>query len=800
MSSFFGFHPIIAQWFHSRFAAPTEPQQLGWPNIAAGENTLIAAPTGSGKTLAAFLACIDRLLKESLEQPLENEFRVVYVSPLRALSNDMHRNLEIPLAEITALAEAEGLSLPPIRVGLRTGDTSPSQRASLVRRPPHILVTTPESLYLMLTAEKSRQKLRNVNTIIVDEIHALVRDKRGSHLSLTLERLAALCEGPVQRIGLSATQKPIERVAEFLVGSGEGRGENLAVQNSHSEADCQIVDVGHRRELDLAVEVPPSELGAVCMHEQWDEINARIVELINEHRSKLIFVNTRRMAERVTHQLTELLGEDAVGAHHGSLSTEIRLETERRLKLGELKAVVATASLELGLDVGYIDLVIQIGSPRSIATFLQRIGRSGHSLGLVPKGRLFALTRDELLECMALIRAVHAGRLDVVPIPVAPLDVLAPQIVAEVSAEEWATDDLFSLCCRAHPYRNLSREQFDRTVELLSEGMTRSTGHGRVYLHHDRVGRRLRPRKGARIAAVTNGGAIPEIASYRVVADPDGTVVGSLDEDFSIESQAGDVFLLGNTSWRILNVRGGDVNVVDAQGAPPSVPFWHGEAPGRTLELSEKISRLRDDLEALAGEACLVPNTESAAESGATGVSPVAPMCRSSNQKPGFSLPSPKRPAPLNPLPHRRCITRPQRRRPSACCPRRSGSSLNDSSMNRAACNWWCMHRSARRLTARGDWRCENGSVARSILSCRRQPTTMDSSFRWDRSTAFPSKACSPCSLRATCDRCLSRRCWRFPCFRSAGAGMSPARCWCYGGNLAKRCRRRFSVSGPMTC
>ncbi|MBT4867667.1 MAG: DEAD/DEAH box helicase, partial [Planctomycetaceae bacterium] len=340
----------------------------------------------------------------------------------------------------------------------------------------------------------------------------------------------------------------------------------------------------------------------------------------NEHRSTLIFVNTRRMAERVTHQLTELLGEDAVGAHHGSLSTEIRLETERRLKLGELKAVVATASLELGLDVGYIDLVIQIGSPRSIATFLQRTGRSGHSLGLVPKGRLFALTRDELLECMALIRAVHAGRLDVVPIPEAPLDVLAQQIVAEVSAEEWGADDLFALCRKAHPYRNLSRVQFDQTVEFLSEGMTRSTGRGRVYLHHDRVGRRLRPRKGARIAAVTNGGAIPEIASYRVVADPDGTVVGSLDEDFSIESQAGDVFLLGNTSWRILNIRGGDVNVVDAQGAPPSIPFWHGEAPGRTLELSEEISRLRDDLEVLAGETRLVPDTESIDESGATGV------------------------------------------------------------------------------------------------------------------------------------------------------------------------------------
>ncbi|MCH7988346.1 MAG: DEAD/DEAH box helicase, partial [Planctomycetes bacterium] len=606
------FHPVISEWFRSRFERPTEPQLQGWPHIAAGAHTLIAAPTGSGKTLAAFLACIDRLLKRSLEnsssqngsQPNETT-QIVYVSPLRALSNDMHRNLEVPLAEIIELAESKGLKLQPIHVGLRTGDTTPYQRAKLVKNPPHILVTTPESLYLMLTAPKARLTLRNVETVIIDEIHALVRDKRGSHLSLTLERLEALTEKRLQRIGLSATQKPIERMAGFLIGnrSGNNQLENETAAGERLDSiksamsSCRIVDIGHERELDLQIEVPPSELGAVCTHEQWAEVYQRLIELIEEHRSTLIFVNTRRMAERVTHQLTEQLGEEAVGSHHGSLSAHIRLKTERQLKSGELKAVVATASLELGIDVGYIDLVIQIGSPRSIATFLQRIGRSGHSLGLVPKGRLFALTRDELLESMAIMRAVRSGRLDTIPIPEAPLDVLAQQIVAEVSTREWGTDELFCLFRQAYPYRELSRKQFDRTVEFLSEGISRSTGRSRVYLHHDRVGKRLRTRKGSRIAAACNAGAIPDIGLFRVVVEPEHTVVGTVDEDFALESLAGDVFLLGNTSWRIKHVRGGEVTVTDAQGAPPTIPFWRGEAPGRTIELSEEVSKLREALD-----------------------------------------------------------------------------------------------------------------------------------------------------------------------------------------------------------
>ena len=575
------FHPVIQDWFRDRFAAPTEPQQRGWPAIAGRGHTLISAPTGSGKTLTAFLAIIDRLFREGTEGRLADEMRIVYVSPLRALSNDMHRNLEEPLSQITDQAEQQGLLVPPISIGLRTGDTSSYQRQKLVRRPPHIFVTTPESLYLMLTAEKSRDVLRSVDTLIVDEIHALVRDKRGSHLAFTLERLEHVAERPLQRIGISATQKPIERMAEFLTGR---------------RAKCEIVDVGHQRDLDLGIEVPTTDLSAVCTHEHWAEVNARLVELINEHRSTLIFVNTRRLAERVTHQLTELLGEEHVGSHHGSLAADIRLDTEQRLKTGQLKAVVATASLELGIDVGYIDLVVQLGSPRSIATFLQRIGRSGHALGLTPKGRLFALTRDELLECMALVRAVKGGRLDVTPIPETPLDILAQQIVAEVAAEEWGTDELFELVRRSYPYRTLSREDFDRTIRYLSEGITDTAGRTRTFLHHDQVNRRLRPRKGARITAINNGGAIGEIDSVRVMLEPEHTVVGNVDEDFAVESSAGDIFLLGNTSWRIQGLRGNDLLVTDAHGAPPTIPFWRGEAPGRTVELSEEVARLREEI------------------------------------------------------------------------------------------------------------------------------------------------------------------------------------------------------------
>jgi ATP-dependent Lhr-like helicase len=587
------FHPIIARWFQNRFGEPTEPQRLGWPEILANRNTLITAPTGSGKTLAAFLVCIDRLLRQAIDGTLTDATQVVYVSPLKALSNDVRRNLEVPLREIRDVAAAEGVELPEIRVLVRTGDTPQSERQAMSRRPPHILVTTPESLYLVLTAAKGREILRTIRTVIVDEIHALARDKRGSHLTLSLERLAALCGKPPVRIGLSATVRPVDEIARFLVGK-----QNLKSQISNLKSDsdvppCSIIDVGHVRELDLGIEVPPSELSAVCSIEQWAEIYARIIELIQAHRSTLIFVNTRRLSERVAHNLRQQLGDESVAAHHGSLSREIRLAAEERLKNGQLKAIVATASLELGIDIGFIDLVCQIGSPRSIATFLQRVGRSGHSLGRVPKGRLFPLTRDELIECMALVRAVRARRLDAVEIPIGPLDILAQQIVATVACDEWAEDELYELCRGAWPYRNLSRTDFDAVVEMVSEGFAGGRRRG-AYLHRDRMNGRLRARRGARIAAATSGGAIPELGDYRVVTETDRTFVGSVNEDFAIESISGDVFILGNTSWRIAYVRGGEVVVNDARGQPATIPFWLGEAPGRTVELSAEVSRLRE--------------------------------------------------------------------------------------------------------------------------------------------------------------------------------------------------------------
>ncbi len=581
------FHPLVAGWFAERFRNPTDAQRQGWPRIMAGEHTLVAAPTGSGKTLAAFLASIDSLLRQAVAQKLPDEIQVVYVSPLKALSNDIHRNLQVPLKEIHDRAEADGHKPQPIRVAVRTGDTPPRERQAMLRKAPHILVTTPESLYLLLTGAKSRQMLRHVRTVIVDEIHALARDKRGSHLALSLARLDRLGQQRPTRVGLSATQRPIDEIARFLVGS--------ANVDEQGEPRCNIVDTGHVRELDLAIEVPPSELAAVCSHEQWQEVYERLSTLIREHRSTVVFVNTRRFAERVCHYLEEQLGEGQVASHHGSLSREIRLKAEEQLKSGQLKAIVATASLELGIDIGFIDLVCQIGSPRSIATFLQRVGRAGHALGRVPKGRLFALTRDELLEAMALVRAVRAGKLDRIDMPKSPLDILAQQIVASVACEDFDEDELFAMCREAYPYRDLAREDFNSVIGMLSDGIAPGNRTG-AYLHRDRINQRLRPRRAARITAITSGGAIPEMADYRVVTEGEGTFVGTLNEDFAIESQAGNVFQLGNNSWRIHYVRGGEVVVSDAHGAPATVPFWLGEAPGRTAELSAELSRMREDI------------------------------------------------------------------------------------------------------------------------------------------------------------------------------------------------------------
>jgi ATP-dependent helicase Lhr and Lhr-like helicase len=601
------FHPLIRQWFSDRFGQPTDPQNRGWPEIAAGKHTLIAAPTGSGKTLAAFLVCLDRLFRQWLDGKLPEGVEVVYVSPLKALSNDIQRNLQTPLAEISALAAEAGLGELPIRTAVRTGDTPQAQRQAMLRNPPHILVTTPESLYLLLTSGKSRERLRGVKTVIVDEIHALARDKRGSHLALSLERLAALCDQPPTRIGLSATQKPIDEIGAFLVGTDRVQSPKSKVQSQDNASDVGpstldlgpaspvIINIGHARNLDLGLELPAQELAAVCTHEHWGEIYQQLTTLIQSHRSTLVFVNTRRLAERVAFRLTEQLGEEAVASHHGSLSRDIRLDAEQRLKAGKLKAIVATASLEMGIDIGYIDLACQIGSPRSIATFLQRVGRSGHAVGALPKGRLFPLTRDELLECLALIRAVRRGNLDQIEIPEAPLDILAQQIVAAVASDEWDEDALYDLFRGAYPFRNLTRENFDAIVKMLADGIKPGNKAG-AYLHRDQIHGRLRARRGARLAAITSGGAIPETAQFRVVTEGEETFVGSVDEDFAVESLAGDVFLLGNTSWMIRHVRGDQVTVVDAHGAPPTIPFWLGEAPGRTIELSEELSALRRDI------------------------------------------------------------------------------------------------------------------------------------------------------------------------------------------------------------
>jgi ATP-dependent helicase Lhr and Lhr-like helicase len=610
-----GFHPAVAGWFARRFGAATEPQERAWPEIRAGRHTLIAAPTGSGKTLAAFLAAIDDLVRRGLAAGLPDATQVLYVSPLKALSNDVEKNLEEPLAGIRGELAAMGLPEVEIRTLVRTGDTPAAARAAMVKRPPHILVTTPESLFILLTSEGGRCVLRTVRTVIVDEIHAVADDKRGSHLALSLERLEALClanqdggadetsgrgvQSSLTRIGLSATQRPIAEVARFLVGTA-----GVAADGTPR---CAIVDAGHGRQLDLGIELPGSPLEAVASNELWQEVYDRLAALIREHRTTLVFANTRRMAERVTRHLSERLGEERVTSHHGSLSREQRLESERRLKAGELSALVATASLELGIDIGSVDLVCQLGSTRSIATFLQRVGRAGHRLGAVPKGRIFPLTRDELVECAALLDAVGRGELDRLVIPEKPLDILAQQVVAAAAVEEWREDDLFALARRAWPYRNLARQEFDEVVAMLAEGFTTRRGRRSAHLYHDAVNGRLRGRRGARLTAVTSGGAIPDTADYQVVLEPAGTKIGTLHEDFAVESLAGDVFQLGNSSWRILKVEPGRVLVEDAKGQPPSIPFWLGEAPARTPELSAAVSRLREAVAGRLGEAVPIP-------------------------------------------------------------------------------------------------------------------------------------------------------------------------------------------------
>ena len=573
------FHPVTSAWFHSVFDCPTPVQEDAWPAIRQGGHTLIAAPTGSGKTLAAFLAAIDDLVREALAGGLADETYILYVSPLKALSNDIQKNLQGPLHGVRVMMQEQGLPDVEIRALVRTGDTSQAERERMRRVSPHILVTTPESLYILLTSSSGRNMLQTVRNVIIDEIHALAPNKRGAHLALSLERLDALAERTPVRIGLSATQRPIEEIARFLVGNREDH--------------CNILDRGHTRQMDIALELTDSPLEAVMAGEVWQELYGRLADLIGRHRTTLIFVNTRRLAERAARALAERVGEENVTAHHGSLAKEHRLNAEQRLKRGELKALVATASLELGIDIGDIDLVCQLGSPRSIAVFLQRVGRSGHHLGATPKGRLFPLSRDDLVECAALLDAARRDELDRLSIPEGHLDVLAQHLVAEAACGELQEDALFRQVTLAYPYRELARQKFTEVLDMLAQGFSTRRGRRSRYIHHDTVNKRIRPRKSARLTAVTNGGVIPDQFDYDVVLEPEGHFIGTLNEDFAFESLPGDIFQLGNTSYRILKVDQGKVRVADAQGQPPNIPFWFGEAPGRSDELSRSVSRLR---------------------------------------------------------------------------------------------------------------------------------------------------------------------------------------------------------------
>ena len=596
------FHPACRNWFRARFGEPTPAQAQAWPAIKAGRHTLISAPTGSGKTLAAFYGAIDELLQKGLRNQLEDGVHVLYVSPLKALSNDIHKNLDMPLDGIAEQLHLLGLPPVDIRIGVRTGDTPANERQKMAKNPPHILVTTPESLYLLLTSASGRKMLATVSSVIVDEIHAMLGDKRGSHLALSIERLQQLCFSSsgqhLQRVGLSATQKPIDMVARYLVGNSNC---------SDDSVDCEIVDSGFRRKLDLRIEVPGSPLSALMSNEVWEELYERLVTLINSHQTTLIFVNTRRLSERLALALSDRLGEGCVCSHHGSMSKDHRHNAEQRLKAGDLKVLVATASMELGIDIGSVDLVVQFSSPKSIATFLQRVGRSGHSVHGTPKGILFPLTRDDLVEASALLQGIREGELDRIIMPEKPADILAQQIVAEVSSPViagdgdqdflgWDMDQLYQLFTNAYPYRDLAREEFDTLVKMLAEGYTTRRGRRGTHLHLDLINNKVRARRGSNLTSLTNGGAIPDMFDYQVVLDPEDIVVGTLNEDFALEALPGDVFTLGTHAWQLLRVDGLKVRVRDAEGMQPTIPFWFGEGPGRTQELSQSVSKLRNQI------------------------------------------------------------------------------------------------------------------------------------------------------------------------------------------------------------
>jgi ATP-dependent Lhr-like helicase len=580
------FLPFVRRWFGQTFSEPTVAQREGWPAIASGCDTLIVAPTGSGKTLATFLWALDHLHRLGLEGRLGDRVYVVYVSPLRALNNDIEKNLREPLAGLRAAALADGLRPPEVRVAVRTGDTLAAQRQAMTRRPPHILITTPESLYILLTAERFRPALAQARFVIVDEIHALLGGKRGSHLALSLERLQALVEAREpgarpQRIGCSATVRPIEEALAFLTGA-TGR-------------EARVIDAGFSRALDLEVVAPVDDFLTASSDTIWDSALQQLAELVQAHRTTLVFAQSRRAAERLARDLNDRIGDGRVAAHHGSLSRRARLEAENRLKNGELQALVATSSLELGIDVGAIDLVVQVQSPRNVAAGLQRVGRAGHQLGSVSKGRILVTKGEELMEAAAVVRSIRERTLDRMVMPEAPLDVLAQQIVAAVAAESITVDVLYARFRQAAPYRSLGREDFMSVVQALSEPLPAEVKGVTPRLLWDRVNDRLHARRGSRFLALTSGGTIPDAGLYDVfVADTD-LKVGTLDEEFVTESLPGDVFLLGSNPWRIVKVRAGRVLVEDARGMSPTIPFWKGEHPSRSYELGLAVGRLRRD-------------------------------------------------------------------------------------------------------------------------------------------------------------------------------------------------------------
>ena len=591
--------PAVANWFRAGFGRPTAPQRLGWPVIASGRNTLLLAPTGSGKTLAAFLACLDHLWRNPRAAP---GVRILYISPLKALNNDVFRNLQVPLEEILRTAEAGGTPLPPLSIAVRTGDTPANDRQRLLRKPPDILITTPESLHLMLTS-RARSTLGALSHVIVDEIHALCSNKRGVFLSLLLERLEALNPASFVRIGLSATQRPLEEVASYLGGLKGVPGDG---PTRFEARPVTIIDAGRRKDLDLEVIAPFGRASPRAEGSIWPAIEKRLLDLIREHRSTIIFANNRRVVERLTNRLNELADAEkstpddpdlpvppVARSHHGSLSQEERRETEGALKRGELPSVVATASLELGIDMGAVDLVCQVGSPGGVSRGLQRVGRAGHVVGRVSKGRLIARTSGDLLESAALARAMIANEVETLRVPTNCLDVLAQQVVACVAVEPWDVPQLLDLVRRAYPYRDLSAEAFEGVLKLVSGRFPTATFRDlQPRVSWDRVRNRLNPLPGSARLALTGGGTIPDTGQYPLYLGEDGPRLGELDEEFVLERRVGETFVLGSSTWRIEAIEAHKVVVSRAEGQAAMMPFWRGEGAPRTHELGEKVGAL----------------------------------------------------------------------------------------------------------------------------------------------------------------------------------------------------------------